>query len=73
MMGVDKARAKARGSRIRENTFGAISILGGFPGVILGGLVFHHKTSKVKFWMPVVVALLLWDVLFLIAFNIVKL
>jgi uncharacterized membrane protein YsdA (DUF1294 family) len=60
LMGVDKASAKMRKARVRESTFGAIALFGGFAGVILGGLIFHHKTSKPRFWLPVILALVLW-------------
>jgi uncharacterized membrane protein YsdA (DUF1294 family) len=66
LMGVDKAAAKLRRSRIRESTFGLLSFLGGFPGVLLGGIVFHHKTSKPSFWIPVFGALVLWGIFFLL-------
>lgn len=61
LMGIDKASAKLRRTRISEKTFGVLSLLGGFLGVILGGIIFHHKTSKPRFWVPVVVAVLLWS------------
>ncbi len=73
MMGADKASAKLHRTRISENTFGLISLAGGFSGVILGGLVFHHKTSKPEFWLPVAVALFLWGALFLVVFHVVHL
>jgi len=66
MMGIDKASAKLRRTRISERTFGVVSLLGGFPGVLLGGILFHHKTSKPRFWIPVIVALLLWGALLVI-------
>ncbi|HYB02887.1 MAG TPA: DUF1294 domain-containing protein [Nitrososphaerales archaeon] len=68
MMGVDKTSAKLRGSRISERSFGVISILGGFPGVILGGVLFHHKTSKLRFWIPVIVAMFVWGLLFWVTY-----
>jgi len=66
MMGIDKASAKLRRTRISERTFAVVSLLGGFPGVLLGGILFHHKTSKPRFWIPVIVALLLWGALLVI-------
>jgi uncharacterized membrane protein YsdA (DUF1294 family) len=72
MMGVDKASAKLHKTRISENTFGLISLLGGFFGVIIGGLIFHHKTSKPEFWAPVAVAVLLWGALFLVVFHLIR-
>ena len=68
MMGADKANAKVRRSRISEKTFGVITILGGFPGIIIGGFLFHHKTSKPRFWIPVFVAMILWGTLYLILY-----
>jgi uncharacterized protein len=73
MMGVDKSSAKARKGRIRESTFGTIALLGGYWGVVLGGIVFHHKTSKPKFWAPVGLALVVWTVLFLVLFGAIRL
>jgi uncharacterized membrane protein YsdA (DUF1294 family) len=73
MMGVDKSSAKMRRTRISENTFGAISFLGGFSGVILGGILFHHKVSKPSFWTPVVLALLFWGILFVYVFGLMRL
>jgi uncharacterized membrane protein YsdA (DUF1294 family) len=73
LMGIDKAAAKLRKSRIRENTFAILSLFGGFAGVILGGLLFHHKTSKPRFWSPVAAALVLWFALYFLLFQIARL
>lgn len=59
-MGVDKLLAMGRRSRVSERTLWLTSLLGGFPGIFVGGLVFHHKTSKTEFWVPVVVSAVLW-------------
>jgi uncharacterized membrane protein YsdA (DUF1294 family) len=59
-MGLDKLLAKAGSERVSEKAFWIGSLLGGFPGVIVGGLLFHHKTSKGEFWVPVGAAVLLW-------------
>ena len=64
MMGFDKSRAKLRRGRISEKTFWLTAIVGGFLGVIVGGLLFHHKTAKPSFWFPVVIAVLLWIAIF---------
>ena len=48
-MGLDKARALDKQRRIPEISLYAISLVGGFWGVILGAFVFHHKTSKPGF------------------------
>ncbi|HVC27722.1 MAG TPA: DUF1294 domain-containing protein [Nitrososphaerales archaeon] len=59
-MGVDKLLAVGRRSRISERTLWGTALVGGFLGIFVGGLVFHHKTSKTEFWVPVVVSALLW-------------
>ncbi|HXQ92132.1 MAG TPA: DUF1294 domain-containing protein [Nitrososphaerales archaeon] len=59
-MGIDKSSSKLRRKRISEATFWIISFLGGFPGVIIGGILFHHKTSKSSFWLPVAISVILW-------------
>ena len=59
-MGIDKLLAVGRLSRIRERTLWLVAILGGFPGILIGGYLFRHKTSKAEFWGPVVVSAILW-------------
>ena len=59
-MGVDKLLAVGRRSRVSERTLWLTALLGGFPGTFVGGLIFHHKTSKTEFWVPVVVSAVLW-------------
>ncbi|HUI01077.1 MAG TPA: DUF1294 domain-containing protein [Nitrososphaerales archaeon] len=63
-MGVDKLLAMGRLSRIRERTLWIVSLLGGFLGIIVGGWLFHHKTSKTGFWVPVLVTVVLWAAIF---------
>jgi uncharacterized membrane protein YsdA (DUF1294 family) len=59
-MGLDKLLAVGRRSRISERTLWTTALVGGVLGIVVGGLVFHHKTSKTEFWAPVVVAAVLW-------------
>ncbi|MDG6967521.1 MAG: DUF1294 domain-containing protein [Nitrososphaerota archaeon] len=59
-MGVDKLLAVGGRGRIRERTLWLTALLGGFLGIIAGGMVFHHKTSKTAFWPPVAVCTVLW-------------
>lgn len=68
-MGLDKAGAKLRRQRVSESTFGLIALIGGFLGIILGGVIFNHKVSKARFWVPVLTGLILWSALFLIEFG----
>jgi uncharacterized membrane protein YsdA (DUF1294 family) len=63
-MAVDKGMAHLHwGSRLSERSLWFIALGGGFLGVILGALLFHHKTSKGSFWPPVALAVILWVIL----------
>ena len=64
-MGIDKGLARLQQRelhprRIREKTLHELALVGGFPGVVLGGVIFSHKTSKPSFWPPVGASLALW-------------
>jgi uncharacterized membrane protein YsdA (DUF1294 family) len=59
-MGMDKLLAVGRHSRVSERTLWLVALVGGFVGVLVGGIVFHHKTSKTSFWGPVLVAAIFW-------------
>jgi uncharacterized membrane protein YsdA (DUF1294 family) len=52
-MGFDKLRAKIDSERVPELWFVLISLAGGFSGVVLGMLVFHHKSSKRSFQLKI--------------------
>jgi uncharacterized membrane protein YsdA (DUF1294 family) len=56
--GVDKRRANLEGQRIPERTLHILSLLGGWPGAILGQKFFRHKTVKksfrLVFWLTVI-------------------
>ena len=49
LMGMDKKNAIKHQSRIPEITLLTISFLGGSIGTLLGMIIFHHKTKKLKF------------------------
>ncbi|MGI0118493.1 DUF1294 domain-containing protein [Zooshikella sp. RANM57] len=57
MYKVDKSAAEKGSWRISENTLQLLSILGGWPGAMLGQQVFNHKTKKkpfqVVFWFSI--------------------
>jgi len=59
-MGIDKARATHHERRIPETALFTISFVGGFWGVLLGGFVFHHKTSKPEFLFVVFGGFISW-------------
>jgi uncharacterized membrane protein YsdA (DUF1294 family) len=56
LMGFDKLSAKVDYERVPEMWFFLISLAGGFAGVVLGMLVFHHKTSKTSFQLKITAA-----------------
>ena len=49
VMGIDKWKAKRGSWRIQESALFTFVIFGGGIGGILGMIVFHHKTKKLKF------------------------
>ena len=59
-MGIDKSRAEYGEWRIREKTLFTMALVGGFWGVVLGGILFHHKTSKLSFLLVVYAIAALW-------------
>jgi uncharacterized membrane protein YsdA (DUF1294 family) len=60
MMGLDKGKAQRHERRIRERTLFLISLAGGFWGILLGGGLAHHKTSKISFQLVVLATLVVW-------------
>jgi uncharacterized membrane protein YsdA (DUF1294 family) len=64
IMGIDKLAARFHWRRISEAALWLLSLLGGFPGIILGALLFHHKVRKRSFWIPVVIGISLWALAF---------
>ena len=45
LFGVDKALSKTDRARIPESVLHLFTLIGGFPGQILGRVVFRHKTN----------------------------
>jgi len=65
-MGIDKRIAKTGGfDRISERTLWIVGLAGGFLGIVVGGMIFSHKTRKPEFWVPVALATLLWSAIFI--------
>ncbi|MFH2093541.1 MAG: DUF1294 domain-containing protein [Pseudomonadota bacterium] len=48
-MGIDKGRAVRREYRISEKQLLVPVLLGGMPGVMVGSVLFRHKTQKRSF------------------------
>ena len=64
LFGFDKWRAGRTGSRrIAESSLWLVSALGGWPGGLLGIVVFRHKSSKPTFLFKFILALLVWAAL----------
>ena len=51
LYGIDKLLAIKKKRRISEYTLLIISLFGGSLGAIIGMILFHHKTRKIKFWV----------------------
>lgn len=49
LMGIDKINAIHNKRRIPEKVLLFVSFIGGSIGGILGMILFHHKTKKIKF------------------------
>ena len=56
LMAFDKLSAKLDSERVPEMWFFLVSLAGGFGGVVLGMLAFHHKTSKPSFQIKIATA-----------------
>ncbi len=64
LFGFDKFRAARSGQhRVSEFHLLAISALGGWPGGLLGMLLFRHKTSKRSFKIKYGLCFILWAAL----------
>jgi len=59
-MGLDKGMAQRHERRISERSLFLISLAGGFWGVLLGGGLAHHKTSKISFQVVVLATTFVW-------------
>ncbi len=68
-MGADKLLAVAGQRRFSEKMLWLTAFVGGSPGILVGGIVFHHKTSKTGFWVPVAIAATIWFVAFALLPN----
>ena len=56
--GVDKWRSGRSGNRIAEMTLVLLGALGGWPGGLLGMILFRHKTAKWTFQLKYALALI---------------
>lgn len=58
LYGIDKAKAKSKKWRISEKAL-LIAAAFGIFGAVAGMRIFHHKTQKASFFVPVVIIFLL--------------
>ena len=65
---IDKLLAIKHKERISEFALLFISLCGGSVGGILGMIIFHHKTKKIKFWILNILFTLLWIIYFLFTY-----
>lgn len=67
LFGFDKWRAQRGRRRVAESALWWVSALGGWPGGLLGLLVFRHKSAKTSFQLKFAAAFLVWAGLVLTA------
>lgn len=60
LFGFDKWRAGRGGARIAEATLFWASALGGWPGGLIGMIVFRHKSAKGSFQLKFAAAFFVW-------------
>ncbi|MDZ8120135.1 DUF1294 domain-containing protein [Pontiella agarivorans] len=60
-MAIDKRLAIKERRRIPEAQLIAPTFFGGFPGILLGMLVFHHKTQKRSFQLKLLIAVIIFS------------
>lgn len=63
LFGFDKWRAGRGGNRVAEATLLWSSALGGWPGGLLGMILFRHKSAKGSFQLKFIAACLVWSAL----------
>lgn len=65
LFGLDKYLAIKNKNRISEISLFFLMFIGGPIGSLLGMLIFHHKTRKIKFYIYVFLSILLWTYILL--------
>lgn len=63
LFGLDKWQAGRGGSRISEATLCWFGALGGWPGGLLGLVLFRHKSAKGSFQLKFAAAFVAWAAL----------
>lgn len=60
LFGYDKWRASLGGRRVTEAGLWWVSALGGWPGGLLGIILFRHKSAKGTFQLKFAAAFVVW-------------
>lgn len=60
LFGYDKWQAGRKGGRVAESTLWLVSAVGGWPGGLLGIVLFRHKSAKASFQFKFAAALVVW-------------
>lgn len=60
LAGYDKWQAGRGGARVSEAALCGLAALGGWPGGLLGLMLFRHKTAKRSFQLKFAAALVVW-------------
>lgn len=60
LFGYDKWQAGRKGGRVAESTLWLASALGGWPGGLLGIVLFRHKSAKTSFQLKFGAAFVVW-------------
>ena len=69
LMGFDKKQAEKGGERVPEKVLLLISFLLGGPGILLGALLWHHKTRKFKFRFGIPLSLVVNILILVLGLN----
>ncbi len=67
MFGYDKWQVGRNGGRVAEATLWLVSALGGWPGGLLGIVIFRHKSAKASFQFKFATAFAVWAALLWVA------
>jgi uncharacterized membrane protein YsdA (DUF1294 family) len=63
LFGFDKWQAGRGGGRVAESSLWLVSALGGWPGGLLGMILFRHKSAKASFQLKFAAAFFVWAAL----------
>jgi uncharacterized membrane protein YsdA (DUF1294 family) len=69
LFGLDKWRAGRGGRRVAESSLFWVSALGGWPGGLLGLILFRHKSAKGSFQLKFAAAFFFWAALVVAAWR----